>query len=199
MVDSEVPQVVTLTGTGFGSSSGTVNVTLSGAGTPFILGTVSSLTVTGTIINPTTVTFISPISAVLTDLAADIMLDFASGVTATANGLLLIKAPTVTAASPDNVASEIPSAITVTGTGFAGGTPTVSFVATAGTPFLGGTASTMGCAGVTLVNSTTFTCTTPRAGVRLDTSAKIQVQLTGGLNPTSVAPVITFNAPAVTS
>jgi hypothetical protein len=190
---------VTLTGTGFGSGSGTVNVTLNGAGTPFILGTVSSLTVTGTIINPTTVTFTSPISAVLTDLTADIMLDFASGVAATANGLLLIKAPSVTAASPDTVSSEIPSAITVTGSGFAGGTPTVRFVATAGTPFQGGTATTVDCTGVTLVSSTTVTCTAPRVGVSLDTSAQIQVRLTGGLNPTSVAPVITFNAPAVTS
>ena len=198
MVESEIPQTVTITGTGFGSATGNVNVVLSGAGTPFSLGTQPSLTVLGTITSSTTIDFTSPISGVLADLNADVTLDFPTGASATSSGALLIKTPTVTASSLAAVPSEIPTAITVTGTGFAGGVPTVRFIAAAGTPFSGGTASFLDVPG-TISNATTITCTTPRAGVSTATACTIQVRLTGGLNPTSAGTLITFNPPTIAS
>jgi hypothetical protein len=151
-----------------------------------------SLTVLGTVVNPTTITFVSPIAGVQADLNANLTLSFSSGASATAVGALLIKTPTVVSSSLANVPSETPTAITITGSGFAGGTPTVRFVNDT-SPFLGGTSSTVTATGVTVVNPTTITVTTPPAGVGASTGARIEVALTGGLTPTTPGDVITFD------
>ncbi len=221
-VPSEIPTVITITGTGFAGSTPTVRFASAGTPfsggtsstidatgvtlvnpttitcTPFSLGTQPSLTVLGTIVNPTTITFTSPISGIQADLNADVTLTFPTNAAVTAAAALLIKTPKVTSSAPATVDSENPTLITITGSGFAGATPTVRF-ASAGTPFSGGTSSTIDATGVTIVNPTTITCTTPRAGVNVNAPSTIQVLLTGGLNPISAGNIITFNAPTVTS
>jgi len=198
MVESEIPDLVTITGTGFGSATGLCTVTLSAAGTPFSLGMHPSGAVVGTIENPTTITFGTPVLGVQADLNADVTLDFATGASVTSAAALLIKTPTVVSSAPATVPSEIPTTITITGTGFAGGTPTVRFI-NVGSPFLGGTATTVTATGVVLVNATTITCTTPRAGVSANTGARIEVTLSGGLTPISAGNIITFDALTITS
>ena len=198
-VQSEIPETVTITGTGFGSATGQCTVTFEAAvGTPFTLGAVGSIAVTGTVVNPTTITCTSPIAGVQADALAGVRLTFPTLAVAVASNQITFLTPTVTASSLAAVDSENPTFITITGTGFAGGTPTVRF-ASAGTPFTGGTLGTIDATGVTLVNDTTITCTTPRAGVLANAPATIQVLLTGGLTPISAGNLITFNAPTTTS
>jgi len=108
-----------------------------------------------------------------------VTLDFATGASVTSAGAFLIKTPTVVSSAPANVPSEIPTAITITGTGFAGGTPTVRFV-NASNPFLGG--------GTGAITAT---------GVSANTGARIEVTLSGGLTPISAGNIITFNPPTI--
>ena len=80
VVDQAVPTAAVITGMGFGPV-GPCNVTLSdpAGGTPFVLGTVATLTVAGTVVSATTINFTTPISGLLNKLQPDVSVLFPDG------------------------------------------------------------------------------------------------------------------------
>ncbi|MDF1702462.1 MAG: cadherin-like domain-containing protein, partial [Planctomycetota bacterium] len=193
-VFSQLPTLVTLTGSGFGPPAATPTITLRATtGTPFAGGTLDTLSVTGTVVNPTTITFTTPIANVLVAVNPVVEVAFASGAVGTgASGILQIDPAVVTTVAPLLVPADTATPITLTGNGFGPtGACTVTFRADMGTPFLGGTAASISVAG-TVVNPTTLTCTTPVTGLANRLLPAIDLIFSTGGGGGSASGLLTF-------
>ena len=102
---------------------------------------------------------------------------------------------TITAATPSLVPSNTPTLVTITGTGFVGGTPSIQF-RNGSAPFNGGTASVIDASNETIVNSTTITVMTPVANTAVNAGTAIDITLSGGaMASSSGSPLLTFLTP----
>ena len=102
--------------------------------------------------------------------------------TTTATPTTTTPAPlTVTSATPSLVQSNTPTLVTITGTGFVGGVPSIQFF-NGTSPFDGGTASTIDATNEIIVNSTTITVMTPVANTAVNAGTRIDITLSGGGN-----------------
>ncbi|HEV2397944.1 MAG TPA: IPT/TIG domain-containing protein [Candidatus Sulfotelmatobacter sp.] len=140
------PPTVTSVSPNNGSTAGGTAVTITG--TNFAAGatvTFGGTAATGvTVVNSTTITATTPTG---TAGAVTIAVTVSGQSGSLTSGFTYVVVPTVTSVSPNNGGTAGGTAVTITGTNFATGA-TVTF---------GGTAAT----GVTVVNSTTITATTP--------------------------------------
>jgi hypothetical protein len=171
-----VPPTVTGVSPSSGSTAGGTAVTVTG--TNFVAGatvTFGGTAATGvTVVNSTTITATTPAGSVGAVTVTVTNPGSQSG--SLANGYTYVIVPTVTSISPNNGPAAGGTAVTITGTNFATGA-TVTF---------GGTAAT----GVTVVNSTTITATTP-AG-----SGTVTVTVTVNGQSGSLANGFTYNGTA---
>lgn len=195
-VPSDIPVPFTLTGDGFGPNGSMCTVTFNAvSGTPFLGGTASSISVPGTVDSATQISGLAtPVAGAVGDVLASVGVTLMNGsIGASAGGIVTFLAPRATAVSPVFVDEAVPTAVTITGMGFApnAGAATVSFEAPSGTPFAGGTASAISVLG-TIVNDTTITCTSPIGGNLNKVTANIRVTNPSGATGVSATPLLTF-------
>lgn len=206
------PHAFTITGQNFETVSGTTaTVTfraIAPAGYfPFAAGSSDRASVTATVTSDTTITGFTPpivicgVAAVTCEI--DVMLE--SGVFATSTGVftVVINAPTIASITPNPIPAAIPTAFTVTGTGFGpvGGPATVRFTGDNGALlWKDGTKNFADVVG-TVVSDTTITGITPIATVcDVDLiGASVQVFFPDGCCtlPTP-AGFVSFQAPVIT-
>ena len=237
--DTSSPGFGTITVTGVTDAGGTSTITggdfslivgeqvevtyTATAGTPFLGGTSSVVTVPGTITSSSTISSVTPDVVVcgVAMVEATIAVTLNSGVMGTSGGAAIASfaAPTITAITNDLVPGTTfdacnPAPFTLTGTGFApvGGMAMVRFTATSAAPAdmpFGG-AATIDVAG-TIVSATTITGVSPDATLvpadvatpnmcfSLDATADVDVTLPNGSCTFMPFTGVTFAGPALTS
>jgi hypothetical protein len=203
------PQAFTITGTNFETVTGTTaTITFSSAvATPFAGGTSKTATVIGNVVNDTTITGVSPQIDVCgpLGLTIDISVMLESGVQAsTSGGAILVLPPAITAFTQNVFPAEIPTAFSVTGTGFGptGGTATIRFTGTSVVNLFGhGTLPYVDVIG-TITSNTNIDALSPIATVCGAASQTADVQIffgQGCCTAPTTGGAVTFTAPDVTS
>ena len=147
-----------------GSTAGGTNVTINGAGfTGATAVTIGGTTATGfTVVNDTTITATTPAGSAG---AASVVVATPLGSNAANTLFTYAPAPTVTGIFPSSGSAAGGTSVTITGTGFTGAT--------------GVTFGLVMATGVTVVNDTTITCTTPAGSAG---AASVVVTTPGGSN-----------------
>ncbi len=213
-VPGGVPVAFTITGTNFVTGTGTFGVPVRfhalGGATPFAGGTSDTADVIGTVVNSTTITGTTPAATVcgVASIAFEVTVVLESGVRSntfsSGGGGLTFTAPTVASVAPNPIPAEIPTVVTVTGTGFGpvGSTALVRFVSDgvpASPPLFGDAADIETTAPGSVASSTTITLTAPLAAVCgvLSRTASIQVTLSNGSCSALAAGVLTYSAPTL--
>ena len=149
-----------------------------------------------------TVTSTTPIAIVCgaASAAATILARFPDGSCTTVTGGITFNGPTVTSFAPITGSATTPSTITITGSNFApvGASVAVRFVAGAGTPFAGGTASEITLTG-TITAATTITVASPQAVLCGTPSVTVTLSLIFAAGPcaTAVPGTLTLNGPTL--
>ena len=202
----------TVTGTNFGPAGSAVTVRfVADSGTPFGNGSLAAIDVAGTVATGTTVVGTAPtVSACGGGVTASVVVTLSDGsCVASPAAFVTWTGPSITAptaGAPEIVpASNPPTSITITGTGFApvGGVARVVFLSDpAGPPIFGdGTQfQSPGMVG-TITSSSTITVRPPHATVCGAASrlASIRVELANGSCAASAANVIRYDAPTITA
>ena len=206
-----VTNVFTITGTGFGPANSLVAVKFTATGnlTPFADGTLNEVTVTGTVNGAATqITGITPLAALcgVASITATVSTTFQGGACAsTAVGAVTITAPTINANgfAPATVPAAIPTAFTITGTGYGvNGQPAqVTFsVNPPALPFNNASASEVTVSGTVGGGGTTITGFTPGvAACPNNVVADVRVTLQNGACTGPLSPGVTFLAPTITT
>ncbi|MBL9088301.1 MAG: hypothetical protein JNM10_14270, partial [Planctomycetia bacterium] len=207
------PAAFTLTGTNFGpvGSAATVRFVADGGGTPFGNGSLSEVTVVGTVASATQITGVAPtVAACSTTTTASVVVTLSDGsCVASPAAYVSWSGPTLTspsAGAPVAVLASAPQAsITLTGTGFApvGGVARVVFVSDAGGPPLFGDGTLFESSAVvgTIVSSTTINVRPPHATVCGAASrlASIRVELANGSCAATAAQSVRYDGPSILS
>lgn len=206
-----VATLFTITGTGFGPANSLVAVkfTATGGATPFGAGTLNEVTVTGTINGAgTQITGLTPLVAIcgVPSITCTVSTTFQGGACAsTTAGAVTVTAPTLTAGAfaPAAVPATIPTAFTITGTGFGtnGDLAQVTFSVTPpAAPFNHGTSSATTVTGTVGGGGTTITGFTPTvAACPADVLADVRVTLASGACSNLLAGAVTFLVPTIVS
>lgn len=181
----------TVTGTGLGSPGDTATVTFTAppATTPFLGGTSNTLVVVGAnVVNATTISALAPDPGVSGPVAATVTITLDCGPAATGGGGVVANfaLPTVTAFAPLTPISGASTAVTVTGTGFepVAGTAAITFTASTGTPFAGGTSATLIIPNATIDSSTQISGTCPDPATAVLVQASVGITLPCGKGAT---------------
>lgn len=198
-VSSGVTPPFTITGQGFQPPLGLVTVRFTSiAGTPFAGGSSASITTIGTVENDTTITGLFPDGQVAFDTDATVTVILPDGAQISSSGPLVhwIPIPTVVAFSPSTIPGGQMVPFTVTGTAYApsGSTATITLEAVTGTPFFGGTSSTVSFPG-TVIGPTEIDGTTPPLNPSVAGLAYVRVTLQGGSTAISATPLVQFVPP----
>ncbi|MFO0932418.1 MAG: hypothetical protein U1E39_06875 [Planctomycetota bacterium] len=205
------PATFTLTGTNFGpvGSAASVRFVADGGATPFGNGSLSEVTVVGTVASATQITGVAPtVAACGPATSASVVVTLSDGsCVASAAAYVSWSGPTLTApsaGSPVVVLASAPQAsITLTGTGFApvGGVARVVFVSdTAGPPLFGdGTLFESAAVVGTITSSTAISVRPPHATVCGATSrlASIRVELANGSCAATAAQSVRYDGPSI--
>lgn len=216
-VPGGLPTPFTITGLDFETVTGTtaiVTFRALGGATPFAGGTSDTAEVIGSVTSDTTITGTTP-SAVVCGVASilfNVQVTLESGVQSNvfdAGGTLSFSAPTISVGgvSPNPIPSEIPTTITITGTGYGpvGSVVTVRFISDGVPPAapLFGDASEVEttATGAVSTANTVITVVAPLAAVCgvASRTASIQVTLDNGSCTAISSGALTYTAPTIVS
>ncbi len=196
---ADVPQTLVVGGQGFQPVGGTATVTFAATtGTPFSGGTSATVDVGGDIVSDTEIHVTSPLAVLCPPTAVPVHVAVTLGdgtVIASTRPPATVVGPSVLGASPQPLGTTS-GPMTILGAGFGppGGTASVRFTATAGTPFAGGTSPTADVSG-TIVDSSTISLASP--DVAATATANVTVTLPSGSCTASPGPVVAFGTVAV--
>src|SRR5262245_20295787 len=204
-----VPTPFTITGVNFQTTTGTtaqVILHALGGATPFLGGTSDTATVVGSVTSDTTITGTTPAATVcgVASISFEVTVILESGVksnTFGSGGGLTFTAPTVTSVTPSSIPAEIPTVVTINGTGFGpvGGAVFVRFVADANIPLFGDTSLLETIVVGTVSSPIAISVTPPLAAVcgAASRTAGIQVTLSNGSCSALGAALLTYTAPVI--
>ena len=189
LIDGTPPGPVVLLGEGFGPLGSSATITFhTVAGTPFLDETAASVDVVGTVLSPTQIAFTSPEVDVTGSWFCEVALLLQDGGQAESDRWYArFEGPpppppfTVGAVIPSSYDAKVPSIVLVQGSELTpiGGIATLTFRATAGTPFRGGTTDRLEVPGL-ITSSATVRALSPLPGVDGLVMADVFVRLPDG-------------------
>ena len=212
-VPGGVPTPFTITGTNFETTTGTTARVIFhalGGATPFYGGTEAIVEVEGSVDSDTSISGTTPAATVcgVVAIAFEVTAILESGVRSNtfAGGIggLVFTAPTVTSVTPTPIPAEIPTLITVNGTGFGpvGGTATVRFISDGGFTLFGDASLAEIDVQGSITSATAISVTAPLAAVCGAVSRTASIAITLNANGSCSAPgvsVLTYLAPTIVS
>ena len=211
IVPGGTPTAFTITGTNFETTTGTTARVIFhalGGATPFDGGSDAFAEVEGSVVSDTSITGTTPAATIcgVVAIAFEVTVILESGVKSNTftGGGLSFTAPTVTSVTPSSIPAEIPTTITVNGTGFGptGGSATVRFISDGGFVLFGHASQTETLVQGSIVSATAITVLAPLAAVcgAATRTASIAVSLNAtGSCSTAGTGVLTYVAPTIAS
>lgn len=198
-VSSGAQPAFEITGLGFQPPLALVTVRFDAVvGTPFGAGASSSITTIGTVNTDTSITGLLPDGQVAFDTDASVTVILPDGASISSSGPLIhwVPVPTVASFAPGTIpgGTVLPYIMTGTAYGPVSGTAQVTLEATVGTPFFGGTTSTITFPG-TIDSPTQISGFTPSLNPSTTGLAYVRVTLPGGATAVSITPLVQFLPP----
>ncbi len=202
-VSSGAQPPFTITGVGFQPPLGLVNIRFTAtSGTPFLAGASNFITTIGTVETNSTISGFFPDGMVSEACDASVTVILPDGATISSSGPVVhwTPIPTIASFSPSSVPSGTPVPFVMTGTAYAptGASATITFEAVSGTPFYDGTSATWSFQG-TVDDATQISGVMPPMLVDAVGLAYVRVNLSGGTEATSAAPIVQYLPPPVVS